>query len=105
MPGNNLEAATIPVERIHGPVLLLSGEADNLWPSTMLSEMIVTRLRSHRFKYPVEHTAYPEAGHLISTIRTDDVTRRGGTIEGNHEAQVDGRRRFLDFFLRNLQRK
>jgi dienelactone hydrolase len=100
---DSLEAATIPVERIRGPILLLSGQADNLWPSTMLSEMVVKRLREHNFKYSVEHIAYPNAGHLISSIRTDDVTRRGGTADGNHAAQADGQRRFLDFFVKNLK--
>ena len=98
----SLEAATIPVERIHGPILLLSGQSDNLWPSTLLSEMIVNRLHEKNFKYAFEHIAYPDAGHLISSIRTDDVTRRGGTAEGNRKAQIDGQRRFLDFFTKNL---
>jgi dienelactone hydrolase len=101
----SMEAAVIPVERINGPILLLSGQEDNLWPSTMLSEMIVARLRSHMFRYPVEHTAYPEAGHLISSIRKDNVTRRGGTPEGNRRAQEDGQRRFLEFFRRALDLK
>ena len=33
----------------------------------------------HNFGYAVEHQAYPDAGHLISRVRDDDVTRRGGT--------------------------
>lgn len=103
--GKSIEAATIPVERIRGPILLLSGRDDNLWPSTLLCEMIVSRLRARKFRYPVEHIAYPDAGHLISSIRKDDVTRRGGTAEGNRVAQEDGQRRFLNFFLRVLNRK
>jgi len=101
----SLEKAIIPVERIKGPILLMSGRDDNLWPSTQLCEMIVTRLRAHKFRYPVEHIAYPDAGHLISSIRRDDVTRRGGTAEGNRLAQEDGQRRFLEFFERLLKRK
>jgi len=81
-----LAAATIPVERIRGPILLFSGRADNLWPSTDLSERVVARLDEHNFGYAVEHQAYPDAGHLISRVRDDDVTRRGGTEEGNRRA-------------------
>lgn len=92
-----LEAATIPVERINGPVLLLSGEADNLWPSSRLAEMVVSRLERAGFDHPVEHVAYPDAGHLISSIRDEDVSRRGGTDEGNRRAQVDAQRRLLAF--------
>ncbi|MEO8027718.1 MAG: acyl-CoA thioester hydrolase/BAAT C-terminal domain-containing protein [Bryobacteraceae bacterium] len=94
----SLDAATIPVEKIRGPILLLSGREDNLWPSTMLAERVVNRLREHGFQYPVEHVSYPDAGHLISSIRKDDVTRRGGTADGNTKAQLDGQRRFLEFF-------
>lgn len=101
----SIEAAVIPVERINGPILLLSGQDDTLWPSTRLSEMIVARLRAHKFRYPFEHVAYPGAGHLISSIRKDDVTRRGGTPEGNRQAQEDGQRRFLEFFKRILDLK
>jgi dienelactone hydrolase len=95
-------AAVIPAERIVGPVLLLSGRDDTLWPSTTLGDMIVTRLRAHGFRHAVEHVAYEHAGHLISSIRTDDVTSRGGTAEGNSAAQRDGQRRFLEFFERAL---
>ena len=99
-----LEAATIPVERINGPVLLLSGQSDTLWPSTAFANAVTERLRAHGFPHHFEHVAYADAGHLISSIRGDDEdsTRRGGTVEGNRHAQVDGQRRFLDFFERAL---
>ena len=100
---DSLEAATIKVERIRGPILMLSGKSDNLWPSAMLAEMAAARLRGKKFAFPVEHIAYENAGHLISSIRDDDVTRRGGTKEGNEFAQHDGQSRFLDFFARSLR--
>ncbi len=98
-----LAAATIPVERVNGPILLLSGHDDNLWPSTGLCERIVARLAEHDFGHPVEHRAYDGAGHLISRVRDDDVTRRGGTDEGNRRAQVDARDRMLAFLDRHLR--
>lgn len=97
---DSLEAATIPVERTNGPVLLLTGKADNLWPSAFFGERIVARLEGAGFEHDVEHIAYPDAGHLISSIRSDDVTERGGTPDGNRFAQTDGQRRFLEFFDR-----
>jgi hypothetical protein len=99
---DSLDAATIEVERIGGPVLLLSGRDDTLWPSAMMGEMVVARLRAKGFRHAVEHVAYEHAGHLISSIRADDVTHRGGTVEGNAAAQRDGQRRFLEFFARAL---
>lgn len=97
-----LDAATIPVERIAGPILTLSGEDDNLWPSTDLGERVMARLEAHGFPHPHEHVAYPDAGHLISSVREEDVSRRGGTAEGNRAAQLDARERFLSFFERHL---
>jgi len=101
--GDSLEAATIKVERINGPILMLSGKADNLWASATLADRITARLRDRQFSHPVEHIAYEDAGHLISSIRSDDVTRRGGTVQGNAFAQRDGQRRFLEFFERVLR--
>ena len=36
---DTVEAAEIPVERINGPVLLVSGTDDQAWPSSVLSEV------------------------------------------------------------------
>jgi dienelactone hydrolase len=55
----------IPVEKTTGPILMISGGADGLWPSTALAEVAERRLREHRFPYPFEHLIYPEAGHAI----------------------------------------
>ena len=96
-----VKKATIAVERINGPILLISGKADTLWPSTYLCEMAMARLQAQGFKFPFEHVAYDEAGHLISSIRPD-ATRRGGTSEGNDHAQRDGQGRMLEFLKKHL---
>jgi dienelactone hydrolase len=57
--------ATIPVEKIQGPILLLSGQQDQLWPSAQFSELILERLRSHKHPYLYEHLSYAEAGHFV----------------------------------------
>jgi fermentation-respiration switch protein FrsA (DUF1100 family) len=59
------EPATIAVERINGPILLISGEDDALWPSAVFSRLIVKRLREHGFTHPVTHLTYEGAGHTI----------------------------------------
>ena len=97
-----IAAATIPVEEINGPILLLSGRDDNLWPSTELSERIVARLAEQGFGHPVEHKVYESAGLLISRVRDEDVSRRGGTDEGNRKAQLDARERMMTFLRRHL---
>ena len=58
-------AAEIPVERINGPVLLISGTDDAVWPATVLSDFAIRRLRAHNHPHRVEHLAYEGAGHVI----------------------------------------
>jgi len=57
--------AEIAVEKINGPVLLLSGEADQLWPSTPMAEAVAARLKAKNFKFPVQHLHYPKVGHVV----------------------------------------
>ncbi|UOR01439.1 acyl-CoA thioesterase/BAAT N-terminal domain-containing protein [Leucobacter allii] len=61
-----LERATIPVERIGGPVLLIAGEDDALWPSAWFAERIETRLLAHGFPHRVRRLSFPRAGHSVS---------------------------------------
>ena len=99
-------AAEIPVERANGPVLLLSGEDDQLWPSSRLSRIAEERARREGAADRVTHVAYPDAGHLIGTppgfptragLDDDGVAVRfGGSLAGNHNARLDAWRRLLD---------
>ena len=57
-----VERATIPVEKIRGPVQLVSGVDDQMLPS---SDMALRRLETHRHPFPFRHLKYPEAGHTI----------------------------------------
>ena len=98
---DHVAKATIPVEKIHGPILLLSGKDDTTWPATSMSEMIIARLRSRKFQFSYEHIAYDDAGHMIHQIRSDAV-KRGGTEIGNSVAQQDAQRRTLAFLARTL---
>ena len=98
-----VERAGIPVEAIKAPILLLSGKQDTTWPSSLMSEMVVKRLRDHNFTFPYEHIAYDDAGHMIAWKRTDiPATRRGGTDKGNRVAQDEAERQMLEFFGRHF---
>jgi len=55
----------IPVERMRAPLLLVSGGADGLWPSSLGASRVTERLELHRYSYPVQHLCYPGAGHAI----------------------------------------
>ena len=62
-----VRAAEIPVERARGPILLVSGEADAMWPSTRLGEL-VERRAGGRSGPPVTHLRYPGAGHASGGV-------------------------------------
>ncbi|MFK8056310.1 MAG: acyl-CoA thioester hydrolase/BAAT C-terminal domain-containing protein [Saprospiraceae bacterium] len=55
--------AEIPVEHINGPVLLISGEKDNQWPASEMSDRIIERLESNSFKHYYTHVIL-NGGHV-----------------------------------------
>ena len=54
---SDVEAGTIPVEKIQGAILLMSGKSDQMWPSTAMCEQIISRLADRGFAYPHQHIA------------------------------------------------
>jgi uncharacterized protein len=106
-----VEQAEIAVERINGPLLLISGTDDRLWPSTRLSEIAMERLRRYEHPLAYEHLRYEGAGHLIGTPSTDDTrfVRElgpfvlGGSTETNRAASADSWPRVLGTLRRGLR--
>lgn len=60
-----VELARIQVERIRGPVMLLSASDDGSWPSSIYGRMVAERLQAHRHPHPVQHLDFEGAGHAI----------------------------------------
>lgn len=54
--------ALIEVEKIRGPVLCMSANKDEMWPSTEMSALLMKRLDEHNFPYAHEHIII-EGGH------------------------------------------
>ena len=79
---NAVERAAIPVERIRGPVLLLSGQDDQFSASTVLSEVAMEHLTRHKHPYPYEHVSYPGAGHVFAMRPYQPAT----VTKGRHPA-------------------
>ncbi len=101
--------AEIPVEAIAGPILMISGEADGLWPSSLMARRIETRLHDRGFRHRVVNLAYPDAGHAAfgAPVRVDapglqGALALGGTIEGLVAARADGWPRVLAFLREAL---
>jgi dienelactone hydrolase len=106
-------AATIPVERIRGPILLLSGTDDRMWQSSRLAEIAIERLDAHHHPYTYTHVSYPGCGHFVGLPHFPAVTsaehprvRRavllGGTRQANARASVEGWSRLLAFLGEHL---
>lgn len=64
------EGNTIKVENINGPILLLSARNDSQWPSFGMANMIVQRLLTHEFSFPVKHESFDYASHILCPVRT-----------------------------------
>lgn len=94
------QAAAIPVEQIHGPILTMAGGDDQLWPSPTYAAQIMARLDAHHFPYPHQQLTYPAAGHvvfgvplmpsppLVAHLGGYDLLL-GGTVEADEAAHAD----------------
>jgi dienelactone hydrolase len=108
--------AEIAVERTNGPILLVSGEDDRLWPAAQMGDAMVARLKKHQFRHPVEHLKYAEAGHFVggtvlfprwrsSTVKhriTGNLINLGGTPRADALSSVDAMPRVLTFLRTSL---
>jgi pimeloyl-ACP methyl ester carboxylesterase len=68
-PRTRVECA-LPVERAGGPILLISGVDDQMWPSSWGSDVIVNRLRAKGFAHPYRHLCLHGTGHITPLPNT-----------------------------------
>jgi dienelactone hydrolase len=101
--------AIIPVEKIRGGVLLISGRDDQLWPSAEMGAEVMARLKEQQFAFPYAHLCYDGAGHAIPTrcipaaaTVTGGRWAVGGNALANARAQADARPKVLRFLRDNL---
>jgi dienelactone hydrolase len=89
----------IPDERIDGPVFLDCGGQDALWPSCLMAQAIVSRLRSHGFRHAVTLLDYPDAGHGVGSLFPYDPAHfpTGGTPDADQRGRAAGWPRLLAF--------
>lgn len=96
----------IPVENIHGPVLLISGKDDQIWPSSLMAARLMQRLSRHGHPYADHALSYDAAGHSIPLEYLPTAGERqklkleiGGTPEGTAAAQADSWPKILRFLV------
>jgi dienelactone hydrolase len=110
-----IDAAEIPVERIRGPVFLVSGGSDAMWPSTEMADIAVRRAAEHDFAHSMIHLRYPDGGHTCFGVPgtpvvvdsgphpvTGGIYAFGGTRAANAAARADCWPRLLDFLAAAL---
>ena len=97
--------AVIPVERINGPVLLVSARDDKLWPSAAMGDAVIARLDKAHFRFAHTNLAYDNAGHAGfgeplppgTVVPPAMLTQLGGTAEGNLAMRADAWPKLLAF--------
>ncbi|HTT04104.1 MAG TPA: acyl-CoA thioester hydrolase/BAAT C-terminal domain-containing protein [Steroidobacteraceae bacterium] len=107
--------AAIPVERINGSILLLSGDDDHLWPSAQMAKQIVARLKAAHFPHIYRALSYAGAGHVAFVGNPALLTRPaeqltvspmlGGSLQANRAAWRNDWPRALRFLSESLGRK
>lgn len=61
---NNLPVESIiKVEKINGPLLLISGAQDLVWPASDMAIRIENRLKEYNFKHEVKNIIFQDGGH------------------------------------------
>ncbi|MGH9717448.1 MAG: acyl-CoA thioester hydrolase/BAAT C-terminal domain-containing protein [Candidatus Acidiferrales bacterium] len=107
--------AAIPVEQISGPICLISGGDDHVWPAEEMAGAIVSRLKERGFQHAVERFHYPSAGHLLRYPHLPTTVREsrhqhlrgarfsfGGSARADAEAQADSWHRAIAFLSKHL---
>lgn len=98
----------IAVERASGPVLLVCGGKDTLWPSCPMAQTLAARAQMAG-RPQVQLLVYPEAGHgvLGAPVGADDPdiktwSRLGGSPAANAAARTDAWPKILAFLHQAL---
>jgi dienelactone hydrolase len=94
----------ISVENIDGPILVLAGKDDQIWPSDLMARRIMARLREHGHAFADQLLEFENVGHpipyLYVPINGDRQHSRfavGGTVQGTVKAQAEAWPRIIAF--------
>jgi dienelactone hydrolase len=103
------QQAAIPVEDIDGPVVLISGEQDFVWPSATLASRAETRLDESDHPWSFDHLRFADAGHAIRVpyrfddeVAPDETHAYGGTHRANARASARAWQTTLQYLDRGL---
>ncbi len=100
---------SIPIERSHAAVFLVSGGEDRVsrpGASTLMGDLLIDRLKQSKHPYPYEHLSYANAGHSFGMFFLPGpiVAGGGGSPEGNARAGADSTPKLFSFLRQNLDK-
>lgn len=110
----SVDEATIPVEDIQAPLLLIAGKDDKVWPSVYMSQAIMNRRKFNLYSNEDKFLTYDGAGHIFqapfmpstitwrATPKAKLIVNFGGTPRANAHAQADAWKKILDFLELHL---
>lgn len=102
------DASAILVEKLRCPLLLISAEDDQMWPSSIFAKQIIDRLTQHKSPIYCSHISYAGVGHAPSkgTAGLHPIMRRwfayGGNPIDNAHAAADWLKQTVQFFRERL---
>jgi dipeptidyl aminopeptidase/acylaminoacyl peptidase len=99
-----VQQATIQVERIRVPVMLISGMEDRVWGSPIMAQKIMERAMQFNRADSFTNLSYDGAGHNIREPYrpTHGQARLGGTAEAHARAEQDSWQKMLAFLEQSL---
>jgi len=105
------KAAAIEVEKTNGPLLLLSGTDDQMWPSAVFADMIMRRLKEYGHPRADRSICYEGAGHIFRLpyvpTTANQTNRRyivGGSPQADAQASLGAWKAILDFLEESIGR-
>jgi len=102
-----VEKATIPVEKIKAPILLVSGTDDQTWPSAEFSDKVMERLEKFNHPYEYKHIRCKDSGHQVFLpyfITGPNRYMKGGNVKDEVRGSLVSWTETIAFLRRHLDR-
>ncbi|MEK4130099.1 acyl-CoA thioesterase/bile acid-CoA:amino acid N-acyltransferase family protein [Solibacillus sp. FSL W8-0474] len=96
-----VKKAEIPVEKINGSILLITGKEDDV-DTTGLSKIAIDRLKKFNCTNEYEHIVYPGAGHSIGIPNIIQSYNQGNKYDTNN-ASKDSWLKTIDFYKQSYK--
>lgn len=71
---DQVDKAQFKFNQINGPLLLISAEQDQIWPSLAMAETIKNQFKEQDFRFAVDHHAFP-TGHTFNAEWMPEINR------------------------------